>query len=360
MKAGEQHVIQSKLMEGSAVDIGKTEIYFNRDNNNIAPNNQALNVLGINQSFQMPSLYKAHRKVLEGKTSLISSRNQINKRIIAKEVSKAYHEIVYLNDLLRNFTSIDSLYSSFQTAIGRKFEQGESTYLDKLTAETKKKEISLKINQIKENIEKSYIVMNQYMQIDTAFEIENQSIFKLELAMLDTTDHPVLKYYDEAKNLVYLETELEEKKKLPEWNTTFFVGANNGSGQKAFLGFQLGMAIPIWKKAINSRIMASKSGSLALDLENSNYMAHYISSYKALLSDLRQYQDGLDYYNSTGEKLAAETIFHADKAFENGDINVLQYVQLIENAKNIKVAFLYNLFQYNNAVIDINYLTILP
>lgn len=360
LKAGEQRVIQSKLLEGSAVDIGKTEIYFNRDNNNIAPNNQALNVLGINQSFQMPSLYKAQRSVLEGKTNLLNSRIQIDKRLIAKEVSKSYHEIVYLNELLRNFTSIDSLYTSFQTAIGRKFEQGESTYLDKLTAETKKKEISLKINQIKESIKRSYIVMNQYMQIDTAFEIEKQSIVKLELAMLDTTDHPVLKYFDGAKNLVNLETQLEEKKKLPEWNTTFFVGANNGSGQKAFLGFQLGMAIPIWKKAINSRVMASKSGFLALDLENSNYMAHYISSYKALLSDLRQHQDGLDYYEATGQKLASETIFHADKAFQNGEINVLQYIQLIENAKNIKVAYLQSLSQYNATVIDINYLTILP
>ena len=40
---------------------------------------------------------------------------------------------------------------------------------------------------------------------------------------------------------------------------------------------------------------------------------------QALQADLRQYNEGLTYYESTGKTLAKETIFYANQAYAMGD-----------------------------------------
>jgi len=351
-----KRIEQSKQLIGSAKDIDKTHIYFNRDNNNIAPNDLPLNVLGINQSFKLPTVYNAQRNVLNGKTQLLTDQYSIDKRLISKEVSKAYYEIVYWKKMLINYTFLDSLYTSFDFVINRKYKLGESNYLEKLTSETKKKEVSLKLNQIRQSIEKSYIVLGQWMQSDTLYQVSEVDFEKLSLTALDTSEHPVLNYFDDAQNLSELELMLEQKKLLPEFNTSLFLGANAGGGKQTYSGFQLGVSMPIWMGAQKSRISAAKSGSAILEFEKNDYKMKLVARYRALLSDLRQYDEALNYYEDTGRKLSKETVFHAEKAFQNGEIDFLQYAQLLDNAKSIETNQLHNLYQYNMTVLEANYL----
>ena len=77
---------------------------------------------------------------------------------------------------------------------------------------------------------------------------------------------------------------------------------------------------------------------------------------KQMRSDLKQYEEGLTYYESTGKKLSKETLFYANKAYQSGEINFLQYAQLLENAKTIESNYLKSLFQYNMTVLEANYL----
>jgi cobalt-zinc-cadmium resistance protein CzcA len=64
----------------------------------------------------------------------------------------------------------------------------------------------------------------------------------------------------------------------------------------------------------------------------------------------------LIYYESTGQKLSRETLFYANEAYQNGEINFLQYTQLLENAKTIESNYLNFLFQYNMTALEVNYL----
>ena len=73
-------------------------------------------------------------------------------------------------------------------------------------------------------------------------------------------------------------------------------------------------------------------------------------------SDIRKYEEGIDYYQTKGSKLATETIFHANKSYQNGEINFFQYTQLLENAKNIQSNYLHTLLQYNVTVLEANYI----
>ncbi|MFC2186204.1 CusA/CzcA family heavy metal efflux RND transporter [Fulvivirgaceae bacterium LMO-SS25] len=356
LKSSSQRIEQSSKLTGSAIDIDKTQIYYGLDQNNIAPNNLPLNVWGISQSIQFPTVYGAQQKVLQGKTKLVTDQYALDKRMVTKEVSKSYYEIVYWQQMFQNYTYLDSLYSSFEYAASRKFEQGESNYLEKLTAETKKKEVSLKLNQIKESIEKSTVQLNQWLQSDTIFSVDEVEFERITLTPLNIQNHPALIYYKDAMELSAQQVALEKQKLLPDLHASIFRGINNGTGVQSYSGFQVGLAVPIWFGNHKSKIAAAKIDTNILEYESDNYKAQLDSRYNALQSDLRQFEEGLNYYETTGNKLAEETLLHAMMAFQNGEINFLQYIQLLDNAKSIETNYLSTLFQYNMTVLEVNYL----
>ncbi len=356
LRASAQRVDQSEQLIGSAIDIDKTEIYYMEDAANIAPNNLPVNTWGVSQSIQFPTIYGAQRKVMKGKSELSRDQYRMDERMLTKGVHQVYNEIVYWQQMLKNYAYLDSLYISFERAANRKFEQGESNYLEKLTAETKKKEVSIQLNQIRESIRRNYILLNQWLQSDSSFTVSADKFEKIELMPLDSATHPMLSYYANAMKLSNDMVSLEKQKLLPDLNATLFRGTNNGGGQESFAGFQVGVAIPLWFGVQKSKIAAAKTGESILEAESDNYKLQLIARYEALLSELRQYEQGLTYYESTGKKLSQETLFHANKAYQNGEIDFLQYAQLLENAKTIESNYLQSLFQYNMTVLEVNYL----
>ena len=356
LKASAQRINQSRQLLGSAIDIDKTELYYNKDQNNFAPNNVPLNVWGVSQSFQFPTVYGAQRKVMQGQSQLVNDQYDMDKRMLTKEVHKAYYEIVYWQQMYQNYTYLDSLYTSFNHAANRRFELGESNYLEKLTAETKKKEISLQLNQIFESIRKSYLVLNQWLQSDSTYRVSDMQLERIALTPLDTVNHPGLNYYNDAMKLSGKMLSLERHKLLPDLNVSVFLGANNGIGKQKYWGVEVGVAIPLWFGSQQSKIAAAKTGRLIMESESNNYKVQLNSKYLGLQSDLRQFEEGINYYESTGKELSEKTLFHAEQAFKNGEINFLQYTQLLENAKDIETNYLTSLFNYNMTILEANFL----
>lgn len=354
--ASAKKVDQSAQLIGTAIDISKTEVYYNEDQNNIAPNERALRVWGISQSFQFPTVYMAQRKVMVGKSQLASDQYAIDRYVVTRKVSQSYYKIVYWQQMLNNYQYLDSLYKDFEHAANRRFEQGESNYLEKLTADTKRKDISLQLNQIRENIQKSSVELNQWLQSDTTYMVGDTYLEQLQLRPFDTMAHPVINYFSDAMKLSGSQLGFEKHRLLPDLNVSVFQGNNNGAGRQSYSGFQVGVAIPLWFGNHRSKIAAAKTETRILAAESNNYKILLASRYEALLSDLRQLEEELNYYESTGKKLSAETVFHANLAYQNGEINFLQYIQLLENSKSIESNYLESLFQYNMTVLEANYL----
>lgn len=356
LKASFQQVEQSKQLLGSAIDIGKTEIYYNKDENNIARNDLPLNVWGISQSLKFPTVYGSQRNVIKEEIQLATDQHAMDIYLVTKEVLKAYHEIVYWQEMLTNFSYLDSLYSSFEYAANRKFEQGESNYLEKLTAETKSKEISIQLRQIQESQQKARIRLNKWLQSNSDYTASNQALTRLELRPMNTLNHPALQYYSDALKLADKKINLEKQQLLPDLKASVFRGTNNGSEIQSYSGFQVGLGIPLWFGAQKAKINAAKTGASILASQSENYRMQLTSQYQSLRSDLKKYEEGINYYQMSGKKLSEETLTHATKAFQNGEIDFLQYIQLLENATTIETNYLSTLFQYNMTVLEANYL----
>ncbi|WP_339922520.1 CusA/CzcA family heavy metal efflux RND transporter [uncultured Cyclobacterium sp.] len=356
LKASQQRIDQSDQLIGSAIDIGKTELYYSKDQNNLAPNDLALDVWGIQQSLQFPTVYGAQRKVMQGKSQLVRDKYEMDLFLLTKEVTRTYYENIYWQEMLKNYLYLDSLYTQFQHAATRRYDQGESNYLEKLTADTKKKEISLMLNRIRESIKKSVIDLNQWLQSDSTYMVQDERLERIALSPLRMEEHPTINFYTDAMKLSGSNYNLERQKLLPDLNLSIFQGMNNGAGRQTYSGFHLGVAVPLWFGYQKSKIAAAKTEIRIMESERNNYEIQLESRYQALLSDLKHFEEELNYYVETGKKLAEETLFHANEAFQNGEINFLQYTQFLENSKTIESNYLHSLFQYNNTVLEANYL----
>lgn len=357
LKASSNKVTQSKQLVGSAINIDKTQVYYHYDENNLAENGEPLKVFGISQSIQFPTIYGAQRKVEKQKTRLSIQEYNINERLLKKEVYHAYYNVVYRNNVVARYKYLDSLYKQFSTAADKRYEVGETNLLEKLTAETKQKEISLLLSQSEENIFKAYTVLHEWMQSDSTYVIANQLSPLLNLNSWKMSEHPGLQYYETAKELSQTSLSLERQYLLPDLQFSIFQGSNNGLNAQNYSGFQAGISIPIWFGANKSKINAAKTQTMIIENEYENYKIQLDSKYQRLISDLKKYEEAINYYNNTGQKLSNELTINASKAFQHGEIDFLQYVQLLESATTIEINYLQNLFDYNTTILEINYLT---
>jgi len=357
LQAYAKKINQSEQLVGSAFNLDKTQVYYSYDQNNIAENGLPLKVLGISQSLQFPTVYGAQRKVEKQKVALITQQYRLNERILTKEVNSAYYNVVYSNNLVRQYVYLDSLYGQFASAAKKRYDVGETNLLEKLTAETKQKEIAIALSQAREDVSKAYTMLNQWVQTDSTITVSEDVLPRLELKEFSLTDHPGLMYYNSAENLAKSSLSLERQKLLPDLQLSVFQGTNNGVAARNYNGFQVGVAVPLWFGANKAKINAAKTETLIVANEYENYKIQLQSKYNALLSDLKKYQETVDYYETTGRNLSKELTINASKAFKSGEIDFLQYVQLLESSKNIEINYLQNLNKYNTTVLELNYLT---
>jgi cobalt-zinc-cadmium resistance protein CzcA len=85
-----------------------------------------------------------------------------------------------------------------------------------------------------------------------------------------------------------------------------------------------------------------------------NYL---LSRWLELQQEWKKQKTGLDYYEKTGLQQATLITRNASIAYNQGQISYLEWTLLMNNAVNIELSYLQAVQQYNNTVIELNYLT---
>ncbi len=356
LQASAKRMKQSEQLLGTAFTIEKPQFYYNFDQNNIAANGKPLDVYGISQMIQFPTIYGVQSKLEKQKIKLAYQQYKIDEKTVTKEVYKSYYNVVYQENLAQQYIFLDSLYRLFEKAASKRYAAGEIKLLEKLNAEAKQKEISIKLTQIKEDISKANTNLHQWIQSDTFIQVQKMALPKLEVEHFNEQEHPGLLYMNATQQLSQIALRIERQRLLPDLEFSVFQGTNNGVNALTYNGFQVGVSLPLWFAAPKSKINAAKTQT---QIDSDNYLDYKIrlqSKYQSLLSDLAKHEEALLYYETTGKKLSSEITLNATKAYKSGAIDFLQFVHLIETANNIQITYLNNLNDYNTSVLEINFL----
>lgn len=355
LKARQLTIQQREQLADAAYDFDKTQVYLMRDQNNIAENGEPITVLGFQQNFDLPSVYKSKRALGAQKVILQQKQLALDQQVLKKAVTKAFQQILYWESLKDNYTYLDSLYTDLVKASTRRFELGESNYLEKITAETKKKEMALQLAQSADNIEASYQSLNKWFQQTEVFAIKAPDLVPLTRPSPPSLEHPLLQYYEAAAQVAGQEMEVEKKRLLPSVNVEYFLGTNTAPSNRVYQGFQLGMGLPLFRKALDANIQMANIQQAVIQQETLNQKKRLQSQQQQLLIQLKKYERALQFYQTEGQQLAEEITRNAYQAYQIGDLGVLLFIQALENANLMKKHYLDNLIQYNLTIIDLQY-----
>jgi len=255
------------------------------------------------------------------------------------------------------YMRLDSFYVTFSHAAKRRFETGETNYLERITAQAKQRQLRTLYQQSQEDVKSALLSLQELVQSDEAFQVSRIPLQKVSYAESSLEENPGIQYQYYRTELFKNKKSFETQRLLPDISLNYFRGTN--SALDDYLnGYQIGLKFPILFSGNSSRIKASKIARQIAEQEAIDYRVRLQTRKADLLLQLKKYDQMLSYYEDEGENLSQEIFKTAKYSFENGEINFFQYLQSIENALEILLDYMQNLNLYNQTAIELNYLTL--
>lgn len=357
LKAKKLKVNESDALVNSAFNFDKTQIYYEYDENNLATNNEPISVFGVQQDFQFPTVYFSGKRVNKANYKLEQSNYEIHLKRLKYELTSNYYNYQYLNEKGLVYKTLDSLFQDFSKIASRRFELGETNYLEKITAQSKQRQISLMLLKANQEIKVSYDNLVKIVQNKDSFQVATELLKKVPLNITPISEFPEIEYNQNRINLSLAQKRFQKQQLLPDLSLNYFQGTNSGLN-KNLEGYLFGLKIPLLFGGQSSKIKASNIAEEIVKEESKNYEIQLNQKYNVLKAKLYQYEKELDYYENEGSELSKEIIKTANGSFKNGEIDFYQYILSLENAYEIQLNYLENLNNYNQTVIKLNYLTL--
>ena len=264
LKSYELKTEQAKSLIPTAVNIEKTSFYFNYDEVNIGLNDMQVNTYGVSQSFEFPSVYALQKKINSQQYYLEEINYQIKKRDLLKDVSQRYYSIVFLQNRAKLVIYLDSLYKNFANAANRRYELGETTNLEKLTAQAKHNKLNTLMKQVNDNMIAAYQALKEVLQVDSSFVIEEDELKPVVLLNeLNLESVPGKLYYDKALQMTDIKISLDRNRFLPDLQLEYYLATNRGPQPNFYNALYYWSCCPalVWATQSQSTLFKNSTGN---------------------------------------------------------------------------------------------------
>lgn len=322
---------------------------------------------GISQSFNFPTVYVRQNRLLrEGwKSSVLTEA--LKEADLRKEVSEVFYRLVYQQQKKNLLLQADSLYAGFYKKAELRLLKGESNVLEKTSAETLLAQIQMQFRQAEADEEIFQLQLQLLLNSSDTFKpvTKNSRISNDALPNFELGEHPVIKVALQEQAIAKETIAVEKSRLLPEIS----LGYNNGSirgigadeklytGRNRFSSAQLGLGIPIFTQHIKAKI---NSARINMQLAESNYALSFqklSGTYRSCLVQYRKHLQTVEYFEAKSLKNADLIIKTANQQLNSGNINYLEWAQLVNQATIVKSDYLEAIKNLNETMILLNYLT---
>lgn len=323
----------------------------------------------LNQGFEFPTVYSNQSKLAKAQISSSEKLLKITENELKRNIKQSWYQLVYLRERQELLAFQDSLFRRFLHAANIRYETEASSYLEKAAAETRVMEIQndLQLLQSDTEIEEYELRVLLNAKDEMTFNPEQLGvrdlITNLDSARID--DNPQMAYIIQQIEIANANVSVQSSKMLPGLSVGYFnqslTGTVNTNGEIAgsadrFSGIQAGISIPLFYGSDKAKIKVAK-----LKSEMAQTRADYFSTvlkgqYDQQLQAVFKYRGSLNYYQTKVVPQAELIIQNAQKSFENGAIDYVEYFQSLNQGLQLKFNYLNTLNEYNQAIIDLEYL----
>jgi cobalt-zinc-cadmium resistance protein CzcA len=356
LRASDLQIQRSRAIQGTWLDIAKTGVFIeNEDMNPQDP--KGILKIGVSQSIELPSVYKARRNVLQQQTQSLELSRRLKALEIKRDVESTYYTLWYLHSKQTLWAKMDSIYTSLAKAAVLRVKTGESAGLDSISAMARANEISIQYQLLQKDIDVQVQILKRLLNTDANYLPENSAIQKVEPVFADSvlTAHPQIALQQQNINIASAELSLQQQARKPSFEGRFFSQRLYGESNP-YSGFSVTMLVPLFgKSAYNSRI---KAAELDRDYQQQllrNESQTLTTDYSKAYQQFQQDRDLLGFYEVKGIGQANAIIKAANLAYRGGEINFPELTQFLSQAMDIQKNYLDAVNKYNQTVILLNY-----
>ena len=365
LKAGNLAVNQARVLQGTAFDPDKTQLSISQDPTAGGGNDNSLN---ISQTIEFPSVYSAQKRVLNGERKVAETNFDLAKLVLIRDISLAYQQLAFIQQKGSLLKSLDSIYSNFDQRAGVRYKAGETSYLEKLAAQSRQKEIRMLQKQAASDLQIAQAELHKLTGSVELIIAEALRPLKPSVLMLDSlkSNLSLLKQQQQI-GLSNDRIRLEKRKLLPDlvagYSHQFLVsGFNPASINREYFpgtriaGFQLGVGIPLISGAQRARVKVAAIQKEIAEADLANLQNTLESDYRKQGNEVSKQLAALEYYQSSALDEAAEILRISQFAFEKGEIGYVEHLQNLSHVINIRMGYLEAIHLLNQATLQLNYL----
>lgn len=353
-------------LQKSAFDIPKTSLDADYGQFNSRLNDSRF---GISQTFAFPTVYSNQKKNLTETYYAAKAESQLTTQQIKSNVRNLFYSYIWLNNKKELLMYADSIYRLMEQKSDLRYKTGETNVLEKSASQSARQFYTNQLTMVNRDIDITIRSFNAVLQdsithIPASENIKND--FNVALNnQSNVAELPQIKLSNHIAAAAKWKWKTEQAKMLPDitlgYNNLSIIGTQtNNAGQDVYYDsnnrfsyVNLGLTIPLFYSSQSARNKAAK-----IEYENYQTMAEATkieikTEITNALSEAEKYKESLYYYESDGLKNASIIIDAANSQLENGDIDYLQWVLVVNQAITIKNEYLDMVNSYNKAIVNL-------
>lgn len=336
---------------GTAVNLGTTTLSTSRDEYKDGRiGTQTL----LNISQDEIDLFGMYSQRRQQKTALKRAEQVLRQTQgqLVLDVLRTYHQVQNRARKIQIYTELNQIYARFAQASKLRYETGETTKIEYLTALNKLGEVQLDLSYMKAEVEGAYLALNQYVMEEHPFVVSLEETEIREDRTTLVSNHEIA--------LSSLEEELAQRNYatqraglLPKFKASYKLQRVDGTS--GYSGFELGLSLPLFSGQ-RSRSKAAKHQWQAKSAEYQRVkrtMLLQINQQELRLTSLEQ---RLAFYHKQSLPLARERIEVAQLAYKLGEIDYIQFIQNIESSMQTYLEFADVQTTYQDVMANLQYL----
>jgi heavy metal efflux system protein len=321
---------------------------------------------GIAQNFNLPNVYKSQKKLLNQQWKSSVLQITVKETELKKQVAQIFYQFLYLEQKKNLLQYADSLYTALYAKAKLRLEKGETSILEKTSAETALGQIQIQLQQLRQDsvvlqLQFQYLLNTPVILVPSSKNYKNSfdEIKNIEVI----TQHPDLLITQQEKNIATATIQAEKNKLLPEfsigYNNTSIqgTGADNKlySSSKRFGAFQVWAGIPIFTRAQKAKVNSAKFSKQVAENYYEVEKQRLTNGYNEALVTYQKYLQTVVYFETTALKNTELIVNTANRQFAGGSINYLDWVQLINQALSVKNDYIESVKNLNESIVQLNY-----
>ena len=314
----------------------------------------------VTQSIEFPSVYRNQYRLQKGQIAIAQKEKLLTEAELKYKVKLLYLETQFTDSLVKQLYIQDTLYEKVKRSAVRQFTAGQIDYLQQIFAETQYGEIHNQYEQALTRAKSLKAQLQFYTGLKGDFMVQpfrvavigEQTYLLPDSAVL--LSNPSVQLLQQQQLNAQQNLALQKSKALPGLAFGYF---NQGERDtKWFNRFRLGFTIPLWYGQYKSQIAAAKTEQEVLQSKQQGLQQEISLQAINTGSEIQINWQLLQYYQQTGLPKAREVISTAQRFFASGEIDYINLLRTGNDAYAIYGKYLEAIKNYNQSVINYQYL----